>query len=80
LSEKLRVIYRRGDKIGRGDDGNIVRKTIHAAIIAGDFLTPDTSEDGAVTEADGGNLVGMAMATIADNATGLCCLMIGTAA
>lgn len=44
-----------------------------ASIVAGDFLMPDTSEDGDATEATAGtdeNIFAIALATIADNATG----------
>lgn len=50
-----------------------------SAIIAGDYLKPDASEDGDTDEATAGtdeNLVGVALATIADNATGRCMLAI----
>lgn len=44
-----------------------------AAIVAGDYLMPDTSEDGDATEATEGtdhNIFAIALATIADDATG----------
>lgn len=44
-----------------------------AAIIAGDWLMPDSAEDGDLTEATAGtdeNICAYALATIADNATG----------
>lgn len=50
-----------------------------AAVIAGDPLKPDATSDGLSDEATSGtdeNLVGVAIATVADNATGLCQLMI----
>jgi hypothetical protein len=50
-----------------------------ASIIAGDPLKPDGSEDGDCDEATAGtdeNIVGVAMATVADNATGLMMLAI----
>ena len=46
-----------------------------ASIIAGDYLMPDTSEDGDLTEATAGtnaNICAIASAVVADNATGLC--------
>ena len=50
-----------------------------AAIIAGDPLRIDTAEDGDVEEATAGTdeaIIGVAMATVADNATGLMLLLI----
>lgn len=50
-----------------------------ASVVAGDYLKPDSSEDGEAEEATAGtdeNIVGIAMATIADNATGKVMLMI----
>lgn len=50
-----------------------------ASIIAGDPLKPDGSEDGDCDEATSGtdeNIVGIALATVADNATGLMALAI----
>lgn len=50
-----------------------------ASIVAGDWLMPDTSEDGDLTEATAGtdeNLVGYAVATVADDATGVIHLTI----
>lgn len=50
-----------------------------ASIIAGDWLMGDTSEDGDLTEAAAGtdeNLVGFAVATVADDATGVIHLTI----
>ncbi len=50
-----------------------------AAIIAGDPLKPDGSEDGDMDEATSGtdeNIAAVALATVADNATGLCMLHI----
>lgn len=54
-----------------------------AAVIAGDYLKADASTDGAADEATAGtdeNLVGVALATIADAATGRVMLMIRNAA
>jgi len=48
-----------------------------AAIIAGDFLKPDTAENGDLEEATAGtdeNVCAIALATVADNETGLCML------
>lgn len=50
-----------------------------AAVIAGDELMPDSAEDGEAEEATAGtheNILGIALATIADNATGRVKLMI----
>lgn len=50
-----------------------------AAIIAGDTLKVDASSDGLTDEGVNGtdeNIVGVALATIADNAAGLCMLAI----
>lgn len=50
-----------------------------ASVIAGDYLMPDASEDGEAEEATEGtdeNIVGVALADIADNASGLVMLMI----
>ena len=50
-----------------------------AAIIAGDPLKPDGTTDGASDEATAGtdeNIMGVALATVADTATGLCMLHI----
>lgn len=50
-----------------------------AAIIAGDYLMPDTTEDGDCTEAAAGtdeNICAVALATVADNAVGACFIAI----
>lgn len=50
-----------------------------ASIAAGDYLKPDASEDGDTDEATAGtdeNIVGVALAAIGDNASGLCMLTI----
>jgi hypothetical protein len=50
-----------------------------ASIIAGDELRIDTGEDGDCEEATAGTdeaIIGYALATVADNATGLCMLTI----
>lgn len=51
-----------------------------AAIVAGDYIKPDATEDGDADEATVGtdqNIIGVALATIADNATGSILLTIG---
>jgi hypothetical protein len=35
LAEKIRIIYRRCDNIGRGDDGRFIREPVDSGIVAG---------------------------------------------